>query len=115
MSGYEPTDLAPLPLLFQTGYLTIDGVEYLGDERYYRLVYPNREIEQSFSRWLAQGLADVSAQDLSNALHRMVNALRDDDLDRMLTDLSVFFANIPYDITLANEKYYQTVFFVSWS
>ncbi|NCC52858.1 MAG: hypothetical protein EOM20_16815 [Spartobacteria bacterium] len=26
--------------------------------------------------------------------------------------VSIFFANIPYDITLKNEKYYQTIFYL---
>jgi hypothetical protein len=33
-------------------------------------------------------------------------------MDAMLEELKVFFANVPYDITLKNEKYYQTIFFV---
>ena len=42
-------------LLFQTGYLTIEGEEDLGGNVLYRLGYPNREVRQSlnncFSSW----------------------------------------------------------------
>ncbi len=50
-STYDPIDLHPLPLLVQTGYLTIKDAEKMGDVRYYTLGYPNLEISQSFSYW----------------------------------------------------------------
>lgn len=37
-------DFATEALLFQTGYLTVAGVETRGERRYYRLGYPNREV-----------------------------------------------------------------------
>ena len=39
-------------------------------------------------------------------------ALAKGDLDGLFRHLRVFFADIPYDIHLANEKYYQTVFYL---
>jgi hypothetical protein len=110
-STYDPADLAPLPLLVQTGYLTIAGVEPFGDTRTYRLAYPNREIAQSFSRWLAIGFSRMPGEDLTAALPRMVAALEQGRVDEMLATLQSFFAGVPYDIALANEKYYQTIFF----
>ncbi len=110
-STYEPDHLEPLPLLVQTGYLTIKNVEDMGDLRYYCLGYPNQEIERSFSTWLARDFTNLSAPDFSSALHRIVQALKDASIDDMLKHLKVFFAGIPNDITLKHEKYYQTIFF----
>jgi hypothetical protein len=110
-STYDPIALAPLPLLVQTGYLTILGAEDTDGGRAYRLGYPNREIELSFSRWLAQGFSCVPAHDLSSALNRMLAALNEARVGDMLETLRIFFAKIPNDITIANEKYYQTIFF----
>jgi len=50
-STYEPDRLVPLPLLVQTGYLTIEGATQAGRSTLYRLGFPNFEIETSFSRW----------------------------------------------------------------
>jgi len=110
-STYDPADLSPLPLLVQTGYLTILGTEDFGGARTYRLGYPNREIEQSFSRWLAQAFCHVPGEDLTAALPRLAGALNEARLDDVLETLKLFFARVPYDISLDNEKYYQTIFF----
>ena len=110
-AAYDPLDLSPLPLLVQTGYLTIRGVEHFGEEAHYHLVYPNREIEQSFSQWLANGFSKIEMADLSGALRALTKALNEGRLDDMLGHLKVFFAGVPYDITLKHEKYYQTIFF----
>jgi hypothetical protein len=110
-STYEPDQLESLPLLVQTGYLTIKAVEDMGDLRYYCLGYPNHEIERSFSTWLARDFTNLSAPDFSSALHRIIHALDDGSIDDMLESLKVFFAGIPNDITLKYEKYYQTIFF----
>jgi len=39
----------------------------------------------------------------------MMAALRSDDVNDMLDALSCFFANIPANITVKREKYYQTL------
>ena len=110
-STYEPTDLAALPLLVQTGYLTIKGVVQTGRSRVFKLGYPNFEIEESFNRWLVQDFSHLPGQDLTSALQRLVAALSEARLDDMLDTLKIFFANIPNNITLKHEKYYQTIFF----
>ena len=111
-SVYDVENLSPLPLLVQTGYLTIKGTKGRGRETKFDLGYPNYEIENSFSTWLSQGFTGMSPEDLPNGLERMTDALEAGDMDTMLEELKVFFANVPYNITLKNEKYYQTIFFV---
>ena len=64
-STYDPVDLHPLPLLVQTGYLTLKSAEMIGDIRYYTLGYPNHEISQSFSYWLVRSMASVPDPELS--------------------------------------------------
>jgi hypothetical protein len=110
-STYDPENLAVLPLLVQTGYLTIKSAALIGRSQVYRLGYPNFEIEDSFSRWLAQGFSRLEPQDLTSALLRLVRALNEARLDDMLDTLKTFFAKVPNTITIANEKYYQTIFF----
>ena len=110
-STYEPDNLHPLPLLLQTGYLTIKDARRIGRRREYTLDYPNYEIEESFSAWIAQGFSNLSQQELNSALHKMVGALRQSRVDDMLEHLKVFFSGVPNTITLDHEKYYQTIFF----
>jgi hypothetical protein len=110
-STYDPANLEPLALLVQTGYLTIKSAESFGDSTSYRLGYPNKEIEHSFSHWLAQGFSELPSADMTPLLHRLVAALRESRLEDLLDTLRLFFAKIPNTITLDHEKYYQTIFF----
>lgn len=110
-SAYDPERLDPLPLLVQTGYLTIASVSVAGRSRQYRLAFPNFEIEESFSYWLAKGFAALPDDELSGALRSMVAALTEGRADDMLKDLRAFFTNVPNAIAIDNEKYYQTIFF----
>lgn len=112
-STYDPVDLHPLPLLVQTGYLTLKSAEMIGDIRYYTLGYPNHEISQSFSYWLVRSMASVPDPELSGALRHMVKALQAGDVDTMLEHLKTFFHSVQYDLIeeKQKEKYYQTIFF----
>ncbi|OHD77698.1 MAG: hypothetical protein A3J97_17375, partial [Spirochaetes bacterium RIFOXYC1_FULL_54_7] len=110
-SSYDPARLEPLALLVQTGYLTIKSTEQLGGDTIYHLGYPNREIEQSFSHWLALDFSALSSEDLSPALQRLVAALQESRLADMLETLRLFFAKVPNTIGVDHEKYYQTIFF----
>jgi len=112
-SAYEANHLEPLPLLVQTGYLTIKDVTTAatGRRRQYRLGFPNYEIEESFSMWLAEGFSVTPQEEINSALNRMLAALNKGDIDETLETLKIFFANIPNTITLKHEKYYQTIFF----
>ncbi|MFZ2958213.1 MAG: hypothetical protein WA705_15095 [Candidatus Ozemobacteraceae bacterium] len=47
-----------LPLLFQTGYLTIVETEHIGTMASYRLDYPNIEVAPSFTKLLLASKAE---------------------------------------------------------
>ena len=109
--AYEPDDLQALPLLVQTGYLTIRGTQSFGEEVFYELNFPNHEVGLSFSRMLTKGLGGAKDPELGRSMMGVVKALNAGDIDQLMKHLKVFFAGIPYDIQLSDEKYYQTLFF----
>ena len=114
-AAYEPEYLEPLPLLVQTGYLTIKDVKITGRSRQYRLGFPNYEIKESFSMWLAKSFCARPQTELNSALNRMLQALEANDVDLMLEALKTFFDKVPNNITLKHEKYYQTIFFTAFT
>ena len=114
-AAYEPEHLEPLPLLVQTGYLTIKNVKITGRLRQYRLGFPNYEIKESFSMWLAKSFCGRPQEELNSALNRMLQALKINDIDTMLEALKTFFDKVPNTITLKHEKYYQTIFFTAFT
>ncbi|MDM8521535.1 ATP-binding protein [Anaerolineales bacterium HSG6] len=107
---YRLEKLAPLPLLFQTGYLTIKDVYESDFNRRYSLNYPNFEVKHAF---LFSLLDEFSNLELSGEgyLDEMIDCLRTGDMEGMFEYLQVFFATVPHDLHLKNEKYYQTIFY----
>jgi hypothetical protein len=111
-SAYEVERVSALPLLFQTGYLTIREVIPTSRQPLYRLDYPNMEVREAFSQYLVESYTNVEKSIVPAYLRRLLAALESGDVDRAMQTLRIFFADIPYDIQLSNEKYYQTIFFV---
>ena len=107
---YEPDCPNVIPLLFQTGYLTIKGFCNMGGWRTYSLGFPNKEVRNSFNARLARAyVGDGSG--VSTTQMKCLRALIAGDLDTFFSTMKIFFANIPYDISSrAPEETYQAVF-----
>ncbi|MEA3385596.1 MAG: AAA family ATPase [Thermodesulfobacteriota bacterium] len=110
LSTYEIEYLSLVSILFQTGYLTIKG--YDKDFMTYSLGYPNFEVENSFQYAL---LRSYSYTETNGYLVSLIRALRNDDFELFFDNLRVFFADIPYDLQINKEKYYQTIFYLIFS
>jgi hypothetical protein len=109
-STYDIEHLELVPLLFQTGYLTIKG--YDSENKRYQLGYPNHEVQNSFLTYLLSAFSTIPKGFNEGHLWELLDALKAHKLDEFFTVLGVFFANIPYDLHLAQEKYYQTIFYL---
>ena len=117
-SSYDLERLQVLPLLYQTGYLTIKG--YDAERQLYRLGYPNREVEQAFTQVLLGAFSAVDETLAAGYLWRLLDALAARTLERFFELMDAFFAGIPYDpstgsghrIQIGQERYYQTIFYL---
>jgi hypothetical protein len=109
-STYELETLEIVPLLYQTGYLTIKG--YNAAEGLYTLSYPNYEVENAFLTYLLNAYSEVERTFASGYLRKLVQALKEQDFDQFFAVFDIFLANIPYDLQLNYEKYYQTIFYL---
>ena len=109
-STYELENLAIVPLLYQTGYLTIK--DYDPEQRLYTLGYPNREVEDAFLTYILGSFSKVEPGLNEAYLWQLIDALRADQLDEFFAVLNLFFAQIPYTLQVKQEKYYQTIFYL---
>ena len=109
-STYDIENLDSLPLMFQTGYLTIKDVVQEGGKLLYKLDYPNFEVRDSFLAEVLDSFAGMEAGE--SYIYRMANQLQAGEIDPVMETMQVFFANVSYDLHLNYEKYYQTIFFV---
>ena len=112
-SSYEIENLKIIPILFQTGYLTISG--YNKERMEYTLTYPNFEVKNSMTECLAEAYSFVERELVHGYAWKLIDALRDHDFELFFDTLRIFFAEIPYDLQIKKEKYYQTVFYLIFS
>jgi hypothetical protein len=115
LSTFDVDHIATEALMFQAGYLTIGEVINLGETYFYRLRYPNREVEQSLNnrllmRWTP---ADFSSVKRRMSLYRLLQA---NDFTGLRALFTAFFASIPNDWYRSNkiahyEGYYASVFY----
>ena len=115
LSAFDVDHIATEALLFQTGYLTIRRSESRGGELYYRLGYPNREVQQSLNKSLLNHLTGDPARRAEHSA-RLYDLLLVNDFDGLKTLLEAFFASIPYQWHTNNEianyeGYYASVFY----
>ena len=79
-------------LLFQTGYLTIEG--YSETTKHYQLGFPNQEVREAFTDSLVRHFAPLNPQ-LSA---KMRTLLEDHDLSAFFESIQQIFAEFPYHI-----------------
>jgi hypothetical protein len=96
-----------LAVLYQSGYLTIANYDEELNE--YTLDYPNEEVRACFANTLLEHYMQVSAMDVNALAAKLPRAFVKGDIDTVMDALPPFFAAIPYDIQLKDERYYQTI------
>jgi Predicted AAA-ATPase/PD-(D/E)XK nuclease superfamily len=97
-NGYDIERLELIPLLFQTGYLTIQSINKTTNEIV--LDYPNKEVRESMYAFLINGLANVTLgrNDAHNSLHKLLPAFLKADLGAVRAILDALFATLPYEV-----------------
>ena len=94
----------PIPLFFQSGYLTIK--DYDSRLEAYLLGFPNKEVEQGFTRFMSLYYNGGNRQGSFN-IFRFVKAVEDGDAELFMTLLQAFYADGDYQLTGKLEVYFQ--------
>ncbi len=109
-SKYEIDDLGIIPLLYQTGYLTIK--DYDDEEEEYTLSYPNKEVRRTFVKNLAESYSQTAKSKVSRIFNKLYNSLLNNKLEDFIAALKVYYATIDYDLKTKEEKCYQLIFYL---
>lgn len=99
-----------IPVLYQSGYLTIKSFNPLFNS--YTLGYPNQEVRMGFLRCL---IPDYVQTDTMNGNFLIISFLKDlmaHDIEQCMVRLQTFFADIPYTLHNKSEKHYQTALYI---
>lgn len=103
-------DDEPLPVIFQSGYLTIkDYDEEFGD---YTLGYPNKEVEEGFVKFMLPYYASVQKVREDSEIKNLVREVRGGAPDAFLHRLQSFFADTSYELIRDQELHYQNVLYI---
>jgi len=106
LSSLDPDRPEALPLLLQTGYLTIAGWE----DGFYRLGFPNKEVRTAFVEHLLKTMHGKRIQDVAPRAQAMAKALQDGNLDEFIEEMQRVFTGIAYQLDDAHEKRYHGLF-----
>jgi hypothetical protein len=83
-----------LPLLYQSGYLTIK--DYDRETDFYMLAIPNNEVRTGFVENMIPIYTGVKQNDTSGFAMRFWRFLKRNDIDAAMAELKSFLAGIPY-------------------
>ena len=110
LNSIDIMDENPLPLLYQSGYLTIKGYDSEFGE--YRMGFPNREVEQGFIKYLLPFYTPKTTDKKTYAMSSFVKDVRRGDADGFMRRLDGFFATGDYQVMGKMELYLQNTLYV---
>ena len=104
----------PLPMIFQSGYLTIKNCNH--DFNTFLLDFPNNEVKNGFLTMLATSYLKPQ-EEMGTWIRSIVMALREGDTDKLRALFTSFLASIPYTMRrkqdeTERERYFQYTFYL---
>ena len=111
----------PMPLLYQSGYLTIDSYDPL--LKTFTLHFPNLEVREGMVSGLMPLILKRSTADGNSLTRNMASSLFKGNLPGALTALRSYIAKIPYDIIPkeewddkeSRESFYKLLMYMAFS
>ncbi|MBR5958415.1 MAG: ATP-binding protein [Salinivirgaceae bacterium] len=111
LNSIDSTSTNPIPVIFQSGYLTIKG--YDKEFKIYKLGFPNEEVKEGFLRYLLPYYVSVVDEGRANFhIMNFVREVRSGNIDAFMQRLKSFFADTPYELVRDLENHYQNVLYI---
>ena len=110
LNGMQDIVNKPVPLFFQTGYLTIK--EYDSEYNEYRLGFPNDEVKNGFLNFIYSYYVPVNPADDSTTTSQLAKALKSGDPYTFMRTLEALFANTTYQIQGDSEKNFHYAMYI---
>ncbi len=100
----------PVPLLYQTGYLTIKGYE--PELELYHLGFPNREVKHGFLNFLSRYYTPSRTDSGMMLVSKMLRDIRSGNAEGFIKKLEALFAKPSYQIQGDSEKDFQYAMYI---
>lgn len=104
----EIDSISFIPILFQTGYLTIRSYDEKTGK--YILDFPNAEVRESFNKYLLAGYVQTNLPTVEKVTSLLNAALKENNVPLFCSTLERLFAHIPYNLHINEERYYHSLF-----
>ena len=110
LGNLDDMENSPIALLYQSGYLTIKDY----DERFgtYLLGFPNREVEEGFTRYLVPYYTPLKKEQTATFVKGFVKDIEEGDPEKFMSRLETLFANGNYQIAGDAELYFSNALYV---
>ena len=110
LNSIDILDQSPLPLLYQSGYLTLKSYDSEFDS--YTLGFPNREVEQGFIKYLLPYYTPKAQDSNAFSIKQFTKDIERGDAEGFMRRLEEFFATGDYEVVGKAEKYFQNTLYV---
>ena len=110
LSGMQDIISNPIPLFYQTGYLTIKG--YDREFKEYTLGFPNDEVKTGFLKFIYSYYVPANPSEGKTTTSKLARALRGGDPYSFMKTLEALFANTTYQIQGDAEKNFQYAMYI---
>lgn len=110
LESIDSTSENPIPVIYQSGYLTIKG--YDKEFGTYILGFPNKEVEEGFMNFILPFYATLKNSNSGFEIKSFVKDVRAGNIDSFMKRLTTFFADTPYELARDLELHYQNVMFI---
>ncbi len=110
LDSIHRADINPIPVLFQSGYLTIK--EFNEEFGLYKLDYPNEEVRSGFVKFLLPYYVHCQQSQHATLISKFVMSLRQGDAHRFMQLLQTLMAGTPYELIRELENHYQNVMYI---
>lgn len=110
LNSIDSTSADPVPVIYQSGYLTIKG--YDKEFGLYKLGYPNKEVEEGFLKFLIPYYTQVDNTRSGFEISQFILSLRRMDIDGFMRRLQAFLSACPYELQPDQERHFQSVMYI---
>lgn len=111
--GLDVNSIDPIPLFYQTGYLTIKN--YNSKYDLYTLGLPNEEVKRGFLKFILPYYADLKQTNVQAFVVNFCRDIENGKVDSFLNRLESFIAGISYEMKMDEEVNVQNAMLVLFS
>jgi hypothetical protein len=110
LRAFIPGGVSPIPILFQTGYLTLSGVSWDNEKAPYSLKIPNMEVERGYPKAFYQAyFGEEDTEELILTGEKFQTAVMNGCADAIEKIFEDALSRLSSELRIALEKYYHSI------